>query len=481
MQEFSKERALHAPILVLGAYLAFTVGVFFFGPVDWYVPSKAKLFLFLFVNYFGLWAGYRRGIRKAQGIIPTLASEEVGAIRVRPAIVRLAVFSMIFNIVSTLVRLHALRGLDTVVATIMRPGEAYRETQILSQLSREGALAGMRIAEYSWAFRISTVLSVFTALYFPLGLACWSRMRAPGRIVFCGSVICTLVFTIGMGAQSGVGFLMFAALPFAMYKYFFRAAGNRPQRIGDRRDGLTRNQIRLLATLGIVVLASTIVFFQVDRQEAGRRTLDAQRALVGPYGVVSDDGLFDITGDRLRFGLIMTSLYISQGYEGLALAMELPFEWTFGVGWSKALQSIYHDYLGGSDIFVRSYLARNEAATGWPALRWWSTIFTWIASDTTFYGTVLVMFFIGFCLARVWGDAISSGNPFAFAVLAQLFILVFMFPANNALAQTLDALFAVVGILSIYALSRKHFRSYTVSRNVTSGQWESDARARLSA
>jgi hypothetical protein len=159
---------------------------------------------------------------------------------------------------------------------------------------------------------------------------------------------------------------------------------------------------------------------------------------------------------------------MSHGYTGLALAMELPFEWSYGLGWSKGLQAILRDYLGGPDLFHRSYLARNEATNQWPALAWWSTIFPWIASDTTFYGTVLVMVLIGFGIARVWMEIVVNGNLLGFVLLSQLFVLVFMFPANFVVAQTIDAVCAFVGALIVYFLGRRGLRRATVRQSVVS-------------
>jgi hypothetical protein len=199
----------------------------------------------------------------------------------------------------------------------------------------------------------------------------------------------------------------------------------------------------------------TVILFQIDRREVSGLELNAADALAGPFASPSER--FPLMTGRLGYGVAMMCLYASHGYEGLALSMELPFEWTYGLGWSRALQVIYSDYLGGSDPFDKSYLARNEVRNTWPALTWWSTIFPWIASDTTFYGTVLVMVLVGFVIGRTWTQVIITGNPVGFALLAQMFTLVFMFPANNALAQTLDGLFALIGLVMIYAMSRKYF------------------------
>lgn len=455
---YKDARALWAPIILLELYLAFTVSMFFLGPVDWYVPSPAKLLIFLLVNYGGLWFGYSRGIRRGRIALKQSQRGQVGIIKIPSQLLLLILFSMVFTIVSNTVRLYAIRGdIGTLASSFLNPGEAYRQSQVLAQMYRDGEM--MPIANFAWAFRISTLLAVFNGLYFPLALICWRRMRNAYRVIFFVSLLSAIVFTTGVGAQSGIGFLFFGLLPVALYKLYVVA---RPMTVGAtsvaaRRTGLNRAFVKVLVALSICALVATVAWFQLDRAENSGRNLDAARDLGDGFCSPSERGIVPITGGRLNYGLVMACKYVSHGYEGLALAMELPFEPTYGLGWSGGLQAIYHDYLGGPDLFQRSYLRRTTQRYGWPG-QWWSTIFPWIASDTTFYGTVLFMVLVGFVIGRCWVDVIITGNPIGFAVLAQMFTLVFMFPANNALAQTLDGLFSLIGVLLIYSASWRYFK-----------------------
>src|ERR1700752_1815515 len=56
-------RALWSPIVILETYLVLTVALFFLGPVDWYVPYRLKLLVFLPGNYGALAVGYWIAIR----------------------------------------------------------------------------------------------------------------------------------------------------------------------------------------------------------------------------------------------------------------------------------------------------------------------------------------------------------------------------------------------------------------------------------
>jgi hypothetical protein len=455
----NRAHALWAPVVLLELYLAFTVFIFFFGPVEWHAPSAAKLLVFLVVNYSGLWFGYSWGIRRGKTALTHSKVGDVGVIRMPPQLMWVIIFSMGFTIISDMVRLYAIRGdMGTFVSSFLNPGEAYRKSQELAQMDREGGV--MALANFSWAFRISTVLAVFNGLYFPLALVCWRRMSIAYRVMFFVTLFCAIQFTVGLGAQSGIGVLVFASLPVVLYKIYViaRPITGRPTSriVAAKKRGSNPALAKMLVVASLCVLVATVVFFQLDRAEESGRELNAVNEMGGQYASPSEHGIVPVTGGRLNFGLVMACNYVSHGYEGLALSMELPFEWTYGLGWSKALQVILHDYLGGPDLFERSYLMRNSQENEWPNA-WWSTIFPWIASDTTYYGTVLFMVLVGFLIARCWVNVIFTGNPIGFAVLAQMFTLVFMFPANNALAQTLEGFFSLIGVISIYAGSWKYF------------------------
>ena len=68
-----------------------------------------------------------------------------------------------------------------------------------------------------------------------------------------------------------------------------------------------------------------------------------------------------------------------------------------------------------------------------------------------------MMISVGLAIGRLWMVVAVTGNPIAFVPLAQLFILVFMFPANNALLQTVDGVFSFVGMLVVYFVGKRMY------------------------
>ncbi len=460
-QRRSRFLAFWAPIVLLESYLGLTVFLFYLGPVEWDRPHPWTLLAFLVVNYSGLAFGYGWGIAKGRDILRKSCGAKFGVIRMSPRLPQLLMFSMLFTVANAVIRLVIIRGsLSEAFSAFLDPGAAYREAQILAQLDRDGLMTAS--AAQSWLFRFTTVFQVFNGLYFSIAIACWRQLSKSLRALFFLALSSSIVFTVGIGAQSGIGQLLFGSLPVAIYVLYVDR-GQRPDRQRLRRSAGGPSRLRtirakLLLVGAAAALVATVASFQVSRARDSGQELDATSVLVGSFGKPSSRGIIPVTGGSVNYGLIAIVQYVSHGYEGLAMAMELPFVPTYGLGWSRGLQRIFRDYLGAPDVFDRTYPARNEAQSGWPAVFWWSTIFPWIASDTTFYGTVCFIILVGYVIGRCWSATILTGNPLGFALLAQLFTLVFMFPANNALAQTLDGLLSFAGVVVLYAVSRKYYR-----------------------
>lgn len=452
--------AIWAPIVVLESYLAFTVFLYYFGPVEWNIPNGTELLIFLVINYGGLWLGYRLGLRRGLWVLRRGPSRQAGVLRVHPYLLNLILFSMLFTLFATTVKLLAIRGgVSEVISTITNPGEAYVQAQIIAQLDRDGEPSPNQ--GYSTLFRICTVMSAFQGMFLPLAVACWRRLPTLHRVLFFIALFFSFVYAIGIGAQSGFGFLLFSIVPVVLFKIVVERPALRVRRasvlIASRLQSAGR-----LAAIGAgstLLLFALVAYFQLDRAESSGLDIAAGSALVGSHGTPVSRGFPLFEEGRLTFGIVMACKYVSHGYTGLALAMQMPFEWMYGLGSSKGLQVVLRDYLGGPDVFPRSYLVRSDDANDWPALAWWSTIFPWIASDTTFYGTVFVMLIVGLAIGRLWMLILATGNPIGFVPLSQLFILVFMFPANNALLQTLDGLFSFMGVLAVYFVGKRLYLS----------------------
>jgi hypothetical protein len=145
------------------------------------------------------------------------------------------------------------------------------------------------------------------------------------------------------------------------------------------------------------------------------------------------------------------SSYLTQGYYAVALALEEPFLPMWGVGHSAFLTRQAVRLTGDKSLLERSYPVRIEQR-GWMATVYWATIYTWLASDVGFLGVIVVVFLIGYLFARVWVDLLGGRNPLAVALVGQLVLMLYYFPAHNRVLQIGEGVSAFWGLLLLWWL-----------------------------
>jgi len=171
------------------------------------------------------------------------------------------------------------------------------------------------------------------------------------------------------------------------------------------------------------------------------------------------DSDFDSDWFLTQRGWDAISSYITQGYYGLSLSLQEPFVWTYGVGNSRVMQwLVERTLLDDKDaIWNRTYVSRVASDYGWDRNVHWHSIYPWIASDVSFWGTPLVIIVIGYMLGLSWLDSLAK-NPFAVVVFSLLAIMLYYFSANNQLGQASDTVFAFWVSLAAWLRSRNRGR-----------------------
>lgn len=166
---------------------------------------------------------------------------------------------------------------------------------------------------------------------------------------------------------------------------------------------------------------------------------------------------------KYQYATILT--YPTQGYYGLSLCLTTPFEWTYGLGASRGLNSIVNQLLPSIPILVsRTYPLRAEAIYGYPGLANWHTIFPWLASDLTYFGALLYMGIVAYVFGKCWVQAIEYSNPLSFILLTLLSIQYLFVPANNQLFISRGDSLATIVIFIYWVARNEHFNFVTRDR-----------------
>lgn len=137
-----------------------------------------------------------------------------------------------------------------------------------------------------------------------------------------------------------------------------------------------------------------------------------------------DNEIYQNIPDKLKFLYTMGTIYLSNGYHGLSLALYLPFDCCFGLGHLKTVQ-YYLDKLFGVSGNIPSY-ENKLIDLGWPVGLRWETVFAQFASDFSFIGTILLMFVMGWLLSKLWIEIVAGGN-FITVLLFSFYCVQFFF------------------------------------------------------
>lgn len=168
--------------------------------------------------------------------------------------------------------------------------------------------------------------------------------------------------------------------------------------------------------------------------------------LVGSFFLLNDideeNFIFYILPQELAYAVSLGISYLTQGYYGLSLCLQLPFDSCYGLGSSFAIRHIFEDMMGISDILT--YPEKIERLYGIPAFAKWHTIFPWLASDFTFAGALLIMGMIAMVWGRTLKDGLVTGNVFSITLFYWLTIIMLFVPANNQVFQTTTTMGAFI-------------------------------------
>lgn len=145
--------------------------------------------------------------------------------------------------------------------------------------------------------------------------------------------------------------------------------------------------------------------------------------------------LYTITSTILHPIINSVSFYISHSYYRLDQALNMPFKGLgFGLSNSYFIMNNVEKFTGWSGLKDMSYGVRLDKGDGIGDYGlYWSTFYTWIASDFTFLGTIIVVFFIGYFLSLALKDSLYFMNPFSVTVFCTFFYFIFHFAFNNPL------------------------------------------------
>ena len=229
---------------------------------------------------------------------------------------------------------------------------------------------------------------------------------------------------------------------------------------------LQENKLKKFIRIFLLVFIIFIIFFiynQLSRIEAyGGSGFEK----VNFFTINDNNIIYKLFGEKIGDGIIAFILYISHGYHGLILCLELPFECTYGLGSNWALSSYLEQYFGVKNLLYNTYPLRMETVYGWSGLIFWPTAFAWWASDISFYGVIFLMYFIGRFLCIWIKEAYLYNNPISITLSSFFFILVIFLPANNQLFQSRYSFITFCFLVIFWVFTRKKYNKLNTTEQL---------------
>jgi hypothetical protein len=168
--------------------------------------------------------------------------------------------------------------------------------------------------------------------------------------------------------------------------------------------------------------------------------------------------------------------YLTSGYYGLSLGMQVDSPSTFGFGNSIFLAR-NADWLSGGNYFTtKSVPGEIERVFGWGQFRLWHSIYAWLASDVGFLGALLAIGAFAYLLGLCWGMSIITFDHRWLSLLSLMLTMFYYISANNQIFQSAETCIGFFVLLIMLRIQKprkspliERFRSRKIQHRSSSG------------
>ncbi|HEU4962025.1 MAG TPA: hypothetical protein VFT56_16675 [Sphingomonas sp.] len=422
------------PLKIVFGYVVTTFALFVVWPIDWPIYSTAewaRLVGYVALCFIAIGGGALAGSTgetRVTAPLPLMTLLLVAGAAVSAALLEPSSYA------------YTGRTLREIGAALSDQGAAYRRLQ--AQLFATTGQRDMLVV-------IRALLSPLTYAVLPLGVIRWRTIGWIGRLAVVVAVVCSICFSIMRGTDKEIADLFIIGIAAAFVSY------GRHRALGLRGFDLVRRYWKqaLIALVFLYFAQGMFTTRKDERLGGGYASRTAVCANDSHICANLDNPLISWLPERQSFGLTFFILSTCSGYYGLDLALEKPFESTYGVGHSPAAMSAYETLTGDPSLHLHSFTYRN-GDDGWSEDYYWSTLMTWIANDVGFPGTVAVLVLIGLMWGKWWREAAAGmSDPAAVLFTIATMAMVYL-PANNQVLGSYDGYVTLTAWIVIWLWHR---------------------------
>ena len=389
------------------AYIVFSLTLFCIGPIDWPIINIYTVIFYMTILLIATYTMFMLGLKK---------NPKQNNLSTRRIIFWVGALSSIILLYPT-AQIYTGRAPWQVLEALSDQREAYSRLREQLQFTQDarGPIVLLR-----------ALSGPFTFAVLPLGILYWKSLSRSMRVLLFGTVVSTVILSVLRGTTRELADLVIvggAALLISMYRQ------------SKAIPRLSQHWPKIVAA---IVVALGVLAALTGRTEARLAGAGSSLCIGGGYVCPNFDApVYRDLPPIMISGIASLTGYLSQGYYGLALALQNDFIPTWGLGHSPIIGSLYRVLSGDDTYFNSTYIERlNQQA--WTSDSHWSTAATWYASDVSFWGVPVIMGIIGYLWARSWVDAVYGANDKAAVFFCVIMMMVFYFPANNQMMGTFE-------------------------------------------
>ena len=392
------EQIKRFPLKVLLGFLLITEFLFFVGPLKYNIPSTIKLLFFLLIVNVFFYKGYINGVKKYN--CSSCEKVEIPykllciCIIISLCLIPIRLFSLWH--ISPLSPIHIISHL---INSIKDPSDFYYERQFFA----------FSYLDYVLIY----ITPVITYLTISLIVYWWERMTIWWRFLSLWILIWELLLPIGVGVRKGI-------MDLGLTLFFLYVA---------KKPYMLFNILKYKRYVSIGVILVVLFLYYFIYSNLSRYGVDEVDSILYDSNIfIIKDSYKDLINPTLLAVICFVETYLCQGYYALgnALCSEFVFSYGFGSSWfGYSLMNMFD-----INILPYTYIGKLEYIGIDPIINWHS-IYTWLASDYTFYGVPLFMYFVGNFLSITWLDTLYCKNIYAPPTFMFFTIMVFYSFANN--------------------------------------------------
>lgn len=420
----------YKPLLYFLSYVYFSLALSVFGPIEYrdYNSSLVLSYVSLFLLFFTV--AYVLGIK----LSGTYRVQSFNSINYFFVLVVVKCSIIITAIYSLYLLVNFFWGGNSV--SISGAGEAYFKLYADYQRGQRG---------YSVSYIVSVFIKVPFLITLIMGSYYFKGLKSKYKYLIIFVILTELLInTLGSGKNKQLGDIVIFVSSILLIKLY-------------SVDFLKKNNVKkykiYILFMGFFGVISILYLFYLRYEAIG---ITAENINDKAHPLISFDLESIVFSTDLGLPIAILSGYLTQGWYGLSLAMQLPFEWTYLFGNSYSLMVIYEKFLGGESLLASSYPYRVGSVFDWGESKWHSW-FTWFASDFSFSGVLFLAFPMGYIYAVAWKESIFYSNPISIFMFALLSLGLVFLPANNQLLHTPEGLLVFILAMFFWLFARKRF------------------------